>query len=102
MRRSYCEGGDLFTRLLSEGNFSEKQARVLFTQMVNIIKYCHDNKVAHRDLKPDNFLMLSKDSLDLMLIDFGLAFRWKTNMKDDIIAKEGKDSCKGTAYYMAS
>jgi serine/threonine protein kinase len=55
--------------------------------MINIIKYAHDNKVSHRDLKPENFLLSGKQSLDLMLIDFGLCFKWKENMKKEIIAK---------------
>ena len=69
--------------------------------MVNIIKYCHDNHVCHRDLKPDNFLLMSKETLDLMLIDFGLAFNWKKNMRKEVAEEEGLNSVKGTAYYMA-
>ncbi len=34
-----------------------------------------------------------------MLIDFGLSFRWKKSMKNEIVKKEG--SVIGTAYYMA-
>ena len=34
------------------GSFTEIEAREIFRQMVNIIKYCHMNQVAHRDLKP--------------------------------------------------
>lgn len=56
--------------------------------MVNIIKYCHANHVAHRDLKPENFLLVSKQNLDLMLIDFGLSYKWRTNMKDELKKKE--------------
>lgn len=49
---SFCEGGELFGRLERQGNFSEADARTLFSQMVSIINYCHENKVVHRDLKP--------------------------------------------------
>ncbi len=69
--------------------------------MVNIIKYCHANKVAHRDLKPENFLMVSNKRLDLMLIDFGLSFRWKKDIKAEMAKKEGEGMLVGTAYYMA-
>lgn len=41
----------------------------------------------HRDLKPENFLLMTKDSLNLMLIDFGLAFRWNKNSKEELIKK---------------
>lgn len=38
-------------------------------------------KIAHRDLKPENFLLLNKDSLSLKLIDFGLSYKWTTDMR---------------------
>ena len=41
----------------------------------------HSQKVAHRDLKLENFMMVSKKSWELMLIDFGLSFQWKKDMK---------------------
>ena len=55
--------------------------------MVNIINYCHTNKVSHRDLKPENFMMINKKSLDLMLIDFGLSYRWKNDMREEVAKK---------------
>jgi serine/threonine protein kinase len=45
------------------------------------------NKVAHRDLKPENFLMVSKKGLDIMLIDFGLSYKWKHDMKEEVKKK---------------
>ena len=67
--------------------------------MVQCINYLHENHVAHRDLKPENFILMTKDSLDLMLIDFGLCFKWKKNMKKENVIKAGQ--FVGTAYYMA-
>ena len=59
------------------------------------------NKVVHRDLKPENFLLVSSKRLDVMLIDFGLCFRWKKNLRAEIEKKEGSGLLVGTAYYMA-
>lgn len=73
----------------------------MFVQMVNIINYCHVNRVVHRDLKPENFLIISKKTLDIMLIDFGLSFRWKEDCRTEIKAKEKKSELVGTAYYIA-
>jgi calcium-dependent protein kinase len=69
--------------------------------MLNIIKYCHENHVAHRDLKPENFLLVTNKSLDIMLIDFGLCYRWKDDMKKELSKKEGHGNLIGTAYYIA-
>jgi calcium-dependent protein kinase len=65
----------------SDGFFSEEDARKVFIQMLEAISYCHTHHIAHRDLKPENFMFLNKNSLDLKLIDFGLAYRWKSNMR---------------------
>lgn len=42
-----------------------------FYQLVKVIAFCHQKKVLHRDLKPQN-LLISKDGT-LKLADFGLA-----------------------------
>jgi serine/threonine protein kinase len=51
-RLSLCEGGELFDRLDQQGSMSEKDARVIFRQMVEGVNYLHLLKIAHRDLKP--------------------------------------------------
>ena len=43
-------------------------------------------KIAHRDLKPENFLMENKKTLEMKLIDFGLSYQWKDDMKAEIFA----------------
>lgn len=36
-----------------------------------------------------------------MLIDFGLSFKWKKDLRHEVAKKEGKGLLVGTAYYMA-
>lgn len=45
--------------------------RIFLFQMLRGLKYCHDRKILHRDLKPQNIL-ISKTG-ELKLADFGLA-----------------------------
>jgi serine/threonine-protein kinase len=40
-------------------------------QMINAVAYAHGNKVLHRDIKPDNFILFRDNHL--RLTDFGLA-----------------------------
>lgn len=97
---SYCEGGELFERLEQQGNFNEKDARELFTQIVKSIKYLHLQNIAHRDLKPENFLMNSRKNLDMKIIDFGLSYQWKNDMRAELLAS-GRNRLVGTSYYIA-
>jgi serine/threonine protein kinase len=90
-----CEGGELFDRLEAEGNFSEEDARKIFVQIIEAVNYCHTHNIAHRDLKPENFLFLNKKGLELKLIDFGLAYKWKENMRKELEAK-GEKKLVGT------
>ena len=53
------------------GKFAEKEARIIFTKLVDAIKYLHEQSVCHRDIKLDNILIDTK--LEPKLIDFGFA-----------------------------
>lgn len=44
----------------------------LFWQVLQAIRYAHEQKVVHRDLKPDNIMVLPQGTIKVM--DFGLAF----------------------------
>eukprot|EP01095_Lingulamoeba_sp_RSL-Kostka_P010154 TRINITY_DN359_c1_g2_i1.p1 TRINITY_DN359_c1_g2~~TRINITY_DN359_c1_g2_i1.p1 ORF type:complete len:269 (-),score=30.39 TRINITY_DN359_c1_g2_i1:145-951(-) len=64
---------DLFDFIFSElYDFSSQQKYKLFIQMVNAVKYLHDNGMAHCDIKLENFLVDNTYSLNphIYLIDF--------------------------------
>jgi serine/threonine protein kinase len=62
----YVPSGDLFN-LVSKGSLSEILARTIFKQMISVIEYLHNQKVAHLDLKLENFLI---NHTGIKLIDF--------------------------------
>lgn len=64
---------DLFTYLQRSGPLPETQARYLFRQIVDAVAYLHSNRVAHRDLKLENFVVTADGQL--RVIDFGLSAR---------------------------
>lgn len=73
-----CEGGELFDRIIAKGHYSEKDAAMLFRQIVMVVHVCHSMGVMHRDLKPENFLFLNKNKdSPLKAIDFGLSTFFK-------------------------
>jgi serine/threonine protein kinase len=66
---------ELSHRLLQRGLFSEKDAAVIFRQILMGINYLHVNNIVHRDIKLENVLMHTdnKDDLTLKITDFGFA-----------------------------
>jgi len=68
-------GGDLFRSLESRAKFSETDAKRIFKQILEGLKYLHNEKAtAHRDLKPENILLADKtENSDIKITDFGLA-----------------------------
>jgi len=67
-------GGGLFDRVVSKGNYTEKETRDACKIMFEAVEHCHDNNVVHRDLKPENLLLMSLDNdSDLKIADFGFA-----------------------------
>ncbi|OMO95586.1 hypothetical protein COLO4_15762 [Corchorus olitorius] len=66
-----ASGGELFTKVLRHGRLPGKLARQYFTQLVSALNFCHQNGVAHRDLKPQNLLLDQNGNLKVS--DFGLS-----------------------------
>lgn len=67
-------GGELFDRIVQKEAYNEKEARDVCKILFDAIGYCHDQNVAHRDLKPQNLLLMSQaDDLTIKIADFGFA-----------------------------
>ncbi|KAI9890040.1 MAG: hypothetical protein M1814_004556 [Vezdaea aestivalis] len=64
--------GELFNWIILKSKLSEADARKLFIQLFQGIKYLHERNIVHRDIKPENILLVDKN-LTAKLADFGLA-----------------------------
>lgn len=66
-------GGELNSYLEKEKYLSEFEARRIFKQLHEAVKYIHSRNVVHRDLKPNNILFLDEKRenvvVKLFLID---------------------------------
>ena len=64
------QGGELWKRI-KKGRYNEQVAALIIREILQAIAQCHALGVFIRDIKPENFLFLSKDENDyrLKLID---------------------------------
>ncbi|SBT37324.1 protein kinase 5 [Plasmodium ovale wallikeri] len=57
--------------MLFKGGLESVTAKSFLLQLLNGIAYCHEHRVLHRDLKPQN-LLINREG-ELKIADFGLA-----------------------------
>lgn len=90
----YCVGGDVFERIVKYTQYTEADARDLAVVLLKAIDSLHRNNIAHRDIKPQNLLLLKHtDNWDIKIADFGFARRVHT--------PESLTSRVGTPTYVA-
>lgn len=96
----YYEHGDL-SKFLNKKPLKEKFTRKYIKQLSNGLSYLLENKILHRDLKPQNILLSS--NYDIKITDFGFATYYNNNsiintlcgspmyMAPEIITRNGYD-----------
>ncbi|KAL6092023.1 hypothetical protein STEG23_003818 [Scotinomys teguina] len=77
----HASRGDLVTHIKKWGHLQEEQAQHLFIQIACAVHYCHENGIAHRDIKLDNILLDGKGNIKLC--DFGMAIRVISGQKSE-------------------
>lgn len=80
-----CAGGDLFDRVvednprrirsINQGMKHEAATANAMRSIIQVVKYLHSKNICHRDIKPEHFLLTTKEreTQKIKLIDFGLA-----------------------------
>ncbi len=72
----YCKEGDLLD-YMENTTLDVDVVLDIIKQLIRAVKYCHDNDIAHNDIKLENIFIKSDDDgiLKVVLGDFGLARR---------------------------
>lgn len=69
----FVPGGDLMDFVAANGAIGEDACQVITKQILEGIAYVHKMGISHRDLKPDNILIMQDDPILVKITDFGLA-----------------------------
>lgn len=69
------EGGDLMDFVGKYGAIEEKATVEIAYQILEGVQYLHSNNIIHRDIKPDNVLIVQDCPVVVKIADFGLSKR---------------------------
>ena len=67
----YLEGDDMKARMKSGQKFTDEELVKWWDQLVDALKYTHEQGIVHRDIKPGNIFIDKKGNVKLL--DFGIA-----------------------------
>ncbi|MBQ4312721.1 MAG: Stk1 family PASTA domain-containing Ser/Thr kinase, partial [Clostridia bacterium] len=91
----YIDGITLKDYIDQEGRLSCKEAVHFTTQILKALQHAHDRGIVHRDVKPQNIMLLENG--EIKVTDFGIA-RVKGN---ETVSSSGSKSTIGSVHYIS-
>ena len=78
----YYKDGDLFTYIKKYHDFDLDITRKMILNLIRPLLFLRQNKIAHLDIKPENYLVRDLNNHDFVLTDFGTMREYKENNKN--------------------
>jgi len=66
-------GGYLIDKIIEKHFYSESKGLIIAKRLIAAVEECHHNRIAIRDLRPENMLMVAGSDTEVKLSDFGHA-----------------------------
>jgi len=66
-------GGYLIDKIIEKHFYSESKGLIIAKRLITAVEECHHNRIAIRDLRPENMLMVAGSDTEVKLSDFGHA-----------------------------
>ena len=85
----FIPGSTLSEYVEAHGPLSWEGSHSLTSQVLEVVRYLHDNDWVHRDIKSDNIILRNGLPSDPVLLDFGLGF--KPGVEGDLRTPDGQE-----------
>lgn len=83
-------GGYLIDKIIEKHFYDESKGLIIAKRLVTAVEYCHYNRIAIRDLKPENMLLVEGSDTEVKLSDFGHAKKvFQPNSLTTVCGTEG-------------
>ncbi|WP_041596388.1 serine/threonine-protein kinase [Halothece sp. PCC 7418] len=96
--QEYIEGKTLTEKVAHNGVMSEQEVKKILMSLLQVLAYVHDQRIIHRDVKPDNIILRAGDHKPV-LIDFGVV---KEALETVVDSDRTHSIAIGTPGYMPS
>jgi len=87
--QEFAKLGTLKNLITNDHSFTLTNIRKIVEEMALILKTIHNENIIHRDIKPDNILVRTKEPLDLIITDFGISSVLDEEMSKKMTSKSG-------------
>ena len=78
----YLPQGDLITKIIKQKRFTEEEAKIIFTQLIDALYYMHKMNICHRDIRPEHILFDKNNKPKLIGFSYSTLYKKDININD--------------------